>query len=483
MTVETIYETPESEINLYIVSQGFTNTCLPEFNNFVSGYLNYMWSKAPYSTMQSKFRVIKVHVPASQEHIPSAYFQFEFLSHQALVGAQYICNPNTTPCSADAYQYLQNECHSDFKARMDNLKTQLPGYNSKSYILAVFNNNYYTGGGGEYCFATTYCNSPLMHRVLLHEFSHTFGLLGDEYNSTVAARDSNCEIILDGNGNQVMIGANEYPLFHDRNVTNKTNLADIPWNYLIPNNTAIPTCNASNSLPNCQSTAVGLFEGATYETTGWFRPKRTCLMRDLNWDSVFCDVCIDLTQERINEHLCTTTNNITENFISRHQYITHWRKASTTLTSDSDIGNNISVNFVSGNSIRLTDGFKAVAGSEFKAYIGDCSIIELNSTYRIANNQTDMVIMKLAAENIKSTPTEDMDEITIYPNPNSDGFLNVMSTKNGNLDIIITDILCKEVLNTKVVNNTVNIADLTSGIYIVKITEEGKTSTKKLIIE
>jgi hypothetical protein len=43
--------------------------------------------------------------------------------------------------------------------------------------------------------------------------------------------------------------------------------------------------------------------------------------------------------------------------------------------------------------------------------------------------------------------------------------------------------LGKEVVNTNVVNNTVNVSNLTSGIYIVKITEEGKTSTKKLIIE
>lgn len=43
--------------------------------------------------------------------------------------------------------------------------------------------------------------------------------------------------------------------------------------------------------------------------------------------------------------------------------------------------------------------------------------------------------------------------------------------------------LGKEVVNAKVTNNTVNVSNLTSGIYIVKITEEGKTSTKKLIIE
>jgi hypothetical protein len=32
-------------------------------------------------------------------------------------------------------------------------------------------------------------------------------------------------------------------------------------------------------------------------------------------------------------------------------------------------------------------------------------------------------------------------------------------------------------------NNAVTISGLTPGMYIVKITEEGKTSTKKLIIE
>jgi hypothetical protein len=49
--------------------------------------------------------------------------------------------------------------------------------------------------------------------------------------------------------------------------------------------------------------------------------------------------------------------------------------------------------------------------------------------------------------------------------------------------VAIFDILGKQVLNTKTSNNAVNVANLKGGVYIVKISEEGKTDTKKLVIE
>jgi hypothetical protein len=38
-------------------------------------------------------------------------------------------------------------------------------------------------------------------------------------------------------------------------------------------------------------------------------------------------------------------------------------------------------------------------------------------------------------------------------------------------------------LKANVVNNAVNVAKLTPGVYVVKVTEEGKTATRKLVIQ
>jgi hypothetical protein len=51
------------------------------------------------------------------------------------------------------------------------------------------------------------------------------------------------------------------------------------------------------------------------------------------------------------------------------------------------------------------------------------------------------------------------------------------------MSVQIFDLLGKEVLKSNVVNNTVNVAKLTAGVYVVKITEEGKTATRKLVIK
>ena len=70
----------------------------------------------------------------------------------------------------------------------------------------------------------------------------------------------------------------------------------------------------------------------------------------------------------------------------------------------------------------------------------------------------------------------------MYPNPAKNN-LYIETALNSDINVSIVNMLGKEVVNAKVTNNTVNVSNLTSGIYIVKITEEGKTSTKKLIIE
>jgi len=73
--------------------------------------------------------------------------------------------------------------------------------------------------------------------------------------------------------------------------------------------------------------------------------------------------------------------------------------------------------------------------------------------------------------------------LSLYPNPVTGKVLNITSDANADMSVKVYDVLGKEVLSSKVINNTVNVAQLNAGLYIIKITEEGKTATKKLIIE
>ncbi|RZK68698.1 MAG: T9SS type A sorting domain-containing protein [Pedobacter sp.] len=73
--------------------------------------------------------------------------------------------------------------------------------------------------------------------------------------------------------------------------------------------------------------------------------------------------------------------------------------------------------------------------------------------------------------------------LSMYPNPLTGNVLNITSTANADKAVAIFDVLGKQVINTKVTNGTVNVSGLNSGVYIVKITEEGKTATRKLVIK
>lgn len=76
-----------------------------------------------------------------------------------------------------------------------------------------------------------------------------------------------------------------------------------------------------------------------------------------------------------------------------------------------------------------------------------------------------------------------IDGLKVYPNPVSGNTLYLESTTNASKQVQVYDVLGKQVINTTVNNNSLNVANLNAGVYIVKITEEGKTATRKLVVK
>lgn len=105
-----------------------------------------------------------------------------------------------------------------------------------------------------------------------------------------------------------------------------------------------------------------------------------------------------------------------------------------------------------------------------------------------ANTTPGMTIDELTIDTtpnftLSSSSFDNINGLTMYPNPVSGGTLNFTSAANAAMSVQIFDLLGKEVLKSNVVNNTVNVAKLTAGVYVIKITEEGKTATRKLVIK
>jgi len=74
-------------------------------------------------------------------------------------------------------------------------------------------------------------------------------------------------------------------------------------------------------------------------------------------------------------------------------------------------------------------------------------------------------------------------DLKLFPNPLTGNVLNVVTNSGVEKSVAVFDVLGKQVLNAKTVNGTVNTGNLTAGVYVVKITEEGKTATRKLIVQ
>lgn len=72
-------------------------------------------------------------------------------------------------------------------------------------------------------------------------------------------------------------------------------------------------------------------------------------------------------------------------------------------------------------------------------------------------------------------------QFAIYPNP-AQGFINIASPVSGEKKVVIYDVLGKQVMNTSVNSERLNINKLTSGVYIVQITQGTVSETKKLVV-
>jgi hypothetical protein len=94
--------------------------------------------------------------------------------------------------------------------------------------------------------------------------------------------------------------------------------------------------------------------------------------------------------------------------------------------------------------------------------------------------------MSMNAQETKQQPktqeTVVIEGLSLYPNPVSNGKVYITSKNDLDKEIIIFDVLGKKVLQTMLSSRELNVSNLTSGVYIIKINENEASATRKLII-
>ncbi len=221
----------DNRVDFVILSEGYTQSELNsgKFKRDLELGFNHMFTRTPYKEYKDYFNTYAISV-ASSSSGSGGYFQ-SIVSGRLI----YLGGTGTSRVS----QLLQKH---------------VPTYDM---VLVLINTTTYGGAGAQFATASVNAQSG---ELILHETGHGYALLADEYDYPGAST------------------------FESVNATAETDRTRIKWNVWIENSTPIPTPETSS-----YAGVVGLFEGAMYKSSGFYRPKYQCKMQSLG--QPFCEVC------------------------------------------------------------------------------------------------------------------------------------------------------------------------------------------------
>ena len=111
---------------------------------------------------------------------------------------------------------------------------------------------------------------------------------------------------------------------------------------------------------------------------------------------------------------------------------------------------------------------------------GTADLIVLGADF---TSSEQVVVRKLAdMTNLSNDKFDEIAGLSIYPMPATTE-LNISSARGAEKQVQLFDVLGKVTLTAKVTNQPINISSLAKGIYMVKITEEGKVATRKIVVQ
>jgi hypothetical protein len=94
--------------------------------------------------------------------------------------------------------------------------------------------------------------------------------------------------------------------------------------------------------------------------------------------------------------------------------------------------------------------------------------------------------LRASAQDSKQQPKPQeattIEGLNLYPNPVNNGKVYITTKNDLEKEVIIFDVLGKKVLQTQLSSKELNVSNLSPGVYIIKITEENTSATRKLIV-
>ena len=240
-----------ARINLVVFSEGYTAGQLALFRADATNLVNRILGADPYSQYRSCFNAFAVSVASAQSGA-------DHPSQTTYVDTYFSCTydaygePNFLTLPPD--QFDSNPSHG--LGKVTNLiQTLIP----QCDVPIILVNDLNPGGSGG---SAMVCSKGSTTSLAMHELGHTIANLADEYSDPFPG----------------------FVPLEAANATQETRTNYLKWKAWLSPGIPVPTPST-----DAYAARVGLFEGANYQPTGWYRPRLDCLMRNL--DGVFCEIC------------------------------------------------------------------------------------------------------------------------------------------------------------------------------------------------
>ena len=125
--------------------------------------------------------------------------------------------------------------------------------------------------------------------------------------------------------------------------------------------------------------------------------------------------------------------------------------------------------------------------SDFTLFSGTINSVNDNIKIRfISNGTTERIMVDQFSWTDASTLSNknfETEAFSVYPNPVTNGFVNIKTTSNGPINVTVFDVLGKQVVKQTLTTNRLNVSNLKAGMYLLNIEQNGASTTKKLVIE
>lgn len=254
-TMQTIFTNgpASNRLNVVFLSEGYTSNQLTTFLSDATNAANTLLANQPFTEYAGYLNVFAISVASVEagSDLPWLSVNTYFNSAHDSGNLSFITIPSDATGQGKVDALLQ---------------TFMPQHH---LAIVLVNDRIYTGGSGGNVVVTTPCPTPsepwLDPFIITHETAHALAGLGDEYTTAFPG----------------------FPDIEEPNTTRETNRNLIKWKaWFTPTNVPIPTPATS-----AYQDAIGLFQGAHYHTTNWYRPQYDCKMRSEGSDVPFCKIC------------------------------------------------------------------------------------------------------------------------------------------------------------------------------------------------